>query len=855
MPPRKYGCAVAAGVIIGVISLSAQMGDQRDRGGVVQKPPPPEWNLPAPALTPEQALQTFRLPAGFRIELVASEPLVNDPVALDFDADGRLWVVEMRSYMPDADGRGEHAAINRVVVLDDTDKDGRMDKSTVYMDGLGLVRAVKVLEHGVLVGEPPHLWWTRDTDGDGRADQKTSLAKDFSLPEMNPEGGANALLWGLDNWIVGAGYGRRFRWRNGTWIDGPVANRGQWGQGMDDYGRMFTNTNSDYIRVDLVPNFYPARNPNLILANPRDGAPGSGVNYQADANQELWPIRPNAGVNRGYEPAQLRPDGTLWRYTATCGPTVYRGDAFPSEFYGNYFAAEPAAHIIRRSVLTETDGIITARNAYEGKEFLSSTDERFRPVNLYTAPDGTLYVVDMYRGILQHRQFLTSYLRRQIEERGLEKPVGLGRIYRIVHESKKPGPQPNLSQATPSALVKGLTHPNGWWRNTAQRLLVERGLTSVADEVRTIALDGTASASVRLHALWTLEGLGVLDQPTLGRFMGDSSPKLRATAIRLSEPALSEGKVTVFERVATHAQDTSREVRLQVALSLGESPLPARDAVLADLLRRNSEAPFLVAAVISGLAGKEVDFLERLASDPGWSEPRPGAPGVFETLASTAVRDGKVDTLNRLLRRIHAGEDPKWRRLAMLSGIRASGVRTIPALPTELVAASRTSDPDIRKGAEELMARFVWPDKFGPGPVPLTTAEAQLFERGRTAYASSCASCHQLNGRGLPGVAASLVDSRWVLGSDRILARVVLKGKTGGAPPAMPALEMLSDETLAAALTYIRRSWGHEAAPVAVSTVGQIRREVIVRGQPYTEAELAALAATEPQPLDPRRTP
>jgi glucose/arabinose dehydrogenase/mono/diheme cytochrome c family protein len=836
---------IGAVMTLGAISLSAQMGDQRDRGGAVQKPPPPEWNRPAPALSPEEALQTFRLPPGFRIEIVASEPLVNEPVALDFGADGRLWVAEMRSYMPDADGRGEQAPMNRVVVLEDTDKDGRMDKSTVYMDGLGLVRAVKVLEHGVLVGEPPNLWLTRDTDGDGRADEKTSLANDFSLPEMNPEGGANALLWGLDNWIVGAGYERRFRVRNGKWTDSPVANRGQWGQGMDDYGRMFTNSNSDYIRVDLVPNFYPARNPNLILTNPRDGAPGSGVNYQADANQELWPIRPNAGVNRGYQPGQLRADGTLREFTATCGPTVYRGDNFPPEFYGNYFAAEPAAHIIRRSVLTETDGIISARNAYDGKEFLSSTDERFRPVNLYTAPDGSLYVVDLYRGILQHRQFLTSYLRRQIEERGLDKPLRLGRIYRIVHESRRPGPQPNLSQGSPDELVKSLSHPNGWWRDTAQRLLVERGITSVAEDVRKLALDATGGESVRLHALWTLEGLGVLEHATLERVMGDPSPKLRAAAIRLSEPALAEGNAAVFDRITKHARDTSREVRLQVALSLGESALPAREAVLAELLRDHSGSPFLVAAVVSGLAGKELAFMERLAADPAWSEPRPAFASVFEALASAAVRDGGVDKLNRLFQRIRSEEDPKWRRLALLNGIRASGVRRIAALPSELEAASKGSDPEISKGAEELMARFVWPNKFGAGPVPLTGAEKELFEKGRTAYESSCASCHQLNGRGLAGVAPPLVDSPWVLGSDRVLARIALKGKTGALPAAMPALEMLPDETLASALTYIRRSWGHEAPPVAVSTVGQMRRQVIMRGQSYTDKELKELAAAE----------
>jgi mono/diheme cytochrome c family protein len=524
---------------------------------------------------------------------------------------------------------------------------------------------------------------------------------------------------------------------------------------------------------------------------------------------------------------------------------VYRGDNFPSDFYGNYFAAEPAAHVVRRSILTETEGVLSARNAYDGHEFLSSTDERFRPVNLYTAPDGALYVVDFYRGILQHRQFMTSYLRRQIEERGLEKPVAFGRIYRIVHESRKPGPQPALSQAGPRQLVESLSHANGWWRNTAQRLLVERGDTSVGAELRKLALDATRGESVRLHALWTLEGLGVLDQATIAGVMEDPSVKLRAAAIRLSEPALADGNAVVFDSVAKHARDASREVRLQVALSLGETAVPARDAVLAGLLHDHAESPFLVPAVVSGLAGKELAFIDRLAADPGWREPRPGFAGVFAALAGAAIRDGQVEKLNRLFRRIRTDEEPRWRRVALLNGIRASGVRRITALPSELEAASKALDPEIKEGAEALLARFAWPNKFGAGPAPLTAAEQQLFEKGRSAYESICAACHQLNGRGLAGVAAPLVDSPWVLGSDRILARIVLKGKIGDSPPAMPPLEMLPDETLASALTYIRRSWGHEAPPVAVSTVGQMRRAVIVRGQPYTEKELKELAATE----------
>ncbi|MEY4939349.1 MAG: hypothetical protein RIQ93_1084, partial [Verrucomicrobiota bacterium] len=715
------------------------MGDSRDPAGFVQKPPPAEWNLPAPALTPEQALKTFRLPPGFRIEVVASEPLVHDPIALDFDAEGRLWVVEMRSYMPNVDGRGEQAPINRVLMLEDTDGDGRMDKSTVYMEGLGLVRAIKVLHGGVLIGDPPHLWFTRDTNGDGRADEKISLAQDFARPEMNPEVAANALLWGMDNWIGGALYERRLRRVDGQWVDSPAVVRGQWGQTMDDYGRMFTNSNESYARADLVPNRYPARNPNLVIPVRREGLNTTGVYFQLDANQEVWSARVNPGVNRGYQEGLLRPDGTLKNFTASCGPTIYRGDNFPPEFYGNYFAPEPAANVVRRAILTEKDGIIRARNAYEKKEFLASSDERFRPVNTYTAPDGTLYVIDLYRGILQHRQYMTSYLRRQILERGLDKPVGLGRIYRIVHESKRPGPAPALAKATPAQLVAALSHPNGWWRDTAQRLLVERAEKSAAPELRKLALASSAPVPTRLHALWTLEGLGALDGETVARMMDDAAPKLRAAAVRLSEPALAAGDSAALERVGRRAADHSREVRLQVALSLGEAKAASREAIFADLLAADPEAPFIVPAVVSGLAGREFAFVRFLAAAPGWRESRPGLANVFETLAAALAQGGDAGKLDPLFALIRGEDAPRWQRLALLGGVQTSTVRKVTELSPQLQAAAKVPDPEIAKGATELLNRFVWPGKFGAGPIPLTSTEQRLFEKGRTAYATICA--------------------------------------------------------------------------------------------------------------------
>ena len=194
------------------------------------------------------------------------------------------------------------------------------------------------------------------------------------------------------------------------------------------------------------------------------------------SDQTVWPGRVNPGVNRGYQKGQLRENGTLRTFTCACGPVIYRGDQFPDEFYGNAFLCEPTGNLVRRNVLTETGNIIAATNAYDKSEFMTSSDERFRPVNLSNGPDGALYVVDIHRGIIQHRIYLTSYLRGQAADRGLEAPVDRGRIYRVVAQgSPRSGNQPSLSTATSTELVDRLAHPNGWWRDTAQRLLVERG--------------------------------------------------------------------------------------------------------------------------------------------------------------------------------------------------------------------------------------------------------------------------------------------------------------------------------------------------------------------------------------------
>ena len=336
--------------LLAATALHAQNGD---RANEVQAPPPAHLVIPpSPVLLAEDALKTIQVAPGYRLEIAAADPLVGDPVAMAFGPDGRLWVVEMRGFMPNPDGKGEDAKVGTVAVLEDTDLDGRMDKRTVFLDGLVLPRAFALVGDGVLVAEPPHLWFARDTNGDGVADEKTEVASDYGSAD-NPEHTANGLYRAMDNWIYSANHNVRFRYRGAGQFDREITlSRGQWGISQDDAGRLFHNNNSDPIRYDLVPSAYFARNPGLT-----DPA---GVNVKlVPANLRVWPARVTPGINRGYQ--SLDATGRMTAVTAACGPLVYRGDLLP-DLRGNVFVAEPSGNLIKRIALDQKDDALAGRN-------------------------------------------------------------------------------------------------------------------------------------------------------------------------------------------------------------------------------------------------------------------------------------------------------------------------------------------------------------------------------------------------------------------------------------------------------------------------------------------------------------
>lgn len=902
---RASALLVVAGVVTGFGFQSSPANRPWPPG--VQKVSPE-----SPALSPEEALKTFYMPPGYRVELVASEPLVEEPVAIDWDTEGRLWVVEMPGFMANITGSNELEPIGRVVVLEDKNDDGKMDTRTVFADGLVLARSVKVLDRGVLVAEPPNVWLMRDTNGDLRMDTKELVTNQYGRRDADPQNNANGFHWALDNQMYTAGQADiHLRLKNGKFEVQKTLERGEWGVTHDDAGRIYRNTNESPVHVDLVPTAYFARNPNLLRTR-------GSYERLANDNEELrtvWPVRPNPGTNRAYQTGIDRADGSLARFTAVCAPLVYRGDRLPAELYGNVFVAEAAANLVSRIVLDDDGTTLGAHKAYDQGEFLASTDERFRPVYLSNAPDGTLYVVDMYRGIIEHRISITVYLRDQILARKLEQPTGMGRIYRVMHDTTRRDTSPALvrgarfsesSKAPPAELVEVLSHPNGWWRDTAQRLLVERGDKSVMPALVKLA-ETAKDWRTRLHALWTLDGIDAIEPATVTKALEDRSRDVRASAVRLAERWLGEANHPIHAAVMKRLDDADWAVRHQLAASLGAMPRGSREAAALSLLERHADDPITIDAVLSGLRGGEAAALERLMEGNGGQTPQRDA--AITMLAATIVRSAQDAAVQNLFVWIADGSRAPWQRSALLRGAevallgaampggptgRRASAPAATAMPTAPLpcptcpggragpggayafprpedatavaggnAGGRRGGPGLRLNREpqalsglaargdalsprvaSVLARLTWPGKPGEAaPIPPLTADEQArYDTGSEVYKNICQACHQPDGRGQDKLAPSLIGSALALAPAEIPARILLNGKEGAIGLMPPIGSAISDEQIAGVLTYIRREWGQAGTPVDPATVKTVRALTAGRTRPWTDDELMALA-------------
>lgn len=552
--------------------------------------PSPEY------LSPEESMKSFNLPKGYHMELVASEPMVKEPVAITWDGNARMYVAEMLTYMQDADATGERLPTSRIVMLEDTNNDGKMDKRSVFIENLMLPRMMLSVDKELLVNETNTITIAayKDTDGDGKADQKRIVFENpkYSANDANMEHQRSGLDWNLDNWIYMTYEPIRLKFANGmlkadTMINGSG---GQWGLTHDNYGRLYYSSAGGEVPIQR------------FQINPKYGSLDFRDQYDSEF-AAVWPIISTPDVQGGLK--RLRPDSTLNHFTASSGQSIFRGNALPKDLVGDYLVCDPVGRLIRRAKVINEKGKTRVQNAYFQQEFIASSDMNFRPVNSYTGPDGHLYIVDMHRGIIQQGNWTKpgSFLRNVIERMGFANNIGRGRIYRLVHDGYKTEAKPKMLVESPAQLVRHLDHPNGWWRDNAQKQLIILGDKSVVPILKRIALGERASLSAKpshlakIHALWTLEGLNAIDKEVLLAVLDDSDAQVRKTAVWISEPFIKADDQDVISKLETLNADPSYDVRSQLLLSLSYNKGSKAQDIKKTLVSKNQDSEMITGIV------------------------------------------------------------------------------------------------------------------------------------------------------------------------------------------------------------------------------------------------------------------
>ncbi len=594
------------------------------------EPPLAAQDMPhIPPTAPDRALGTFQIKPGFRMELVAAEPLVMDPVAIDFDENGRMFVVEMRDY---SERRDEH--LGRIRFLEDTDGDGRFDKSTIFAEDLAWPTAVICSDGGVFVGATPDILYLKDTNGDGRADVREVVWSGFGVgvDRLNVQRLLNSFHWGLDSRIHGANGGngglitspkkpgskpldlrsRDFSFDPRTLDFRAETGGGQHGMCYDNRGRRFVCSNSAHIQILMYDDPESAGNPASALPNPllNIAVDGPAAEVYRVSPEEPWRVIRTKWRIAGLVPGPIEGGGRASGYfTSATGITIYRGNAWPADYLGDAFIADCGSNLIhRKKVLPDGAAVLAKRADDEQKsEFVASTDIWFRPVQFANAPDGTLYVVDMYREIIEHPWSLPQNIKHLID---LNSGNDRGRIYRIVPDRFRQPALPRLGAATTAELVQTLEHPNGWHRETAARLLWERRDPAAAPLLGDL-LERSRSELGRLHALHALKGLESLRPDQVARGLSDSAAGVRMNAVRLSPGLLARASSpsALLVPLLRLASDPDPTVRYQLALTVGGVPMPreTKAATLAELIAQDMGDPWIRAAVLSSL-GEAVDF-------------------------------------------------------------------------------------------------------------------------------------------------------------------------------------------------------------------------------------------------------
>ena len=622
----------------------------------------------------EAALSTFELEPGFKIELVASEPLVNDPVAMIIDENGRMYVVEMPGVPFDKSGTG------KVILLIDTNGDGKMDKSTVFADSLILPTGIMRWKKGIIVTDPPNVYYMEDTNGDGKADIKQTMLTGFDT--SNLEANVNNPLYGLDNWIyladlpVGKGNGIFYandsngtrlaessvRFRPDQHLLESLSGKTQFGQTFDAWGNHLMVNNSNHIYQEVIAARYLQRNPDLIVSN---------------ATQTLANHREVFGITKNPEYQMLTDVGT---FTSACGLTAYLGGAFPDKYNNNVtFVAEPVSNVIHVDRL-EPDGLtFKANRIREHKEFLASTDPYCRMVNTYVGPDGALYVIDFYRQVIEGPEFMSEDVLKKVN---LYNGTDKGRIYRISASDAAPAKWTNglhLGEATDDKLVEKLDDKNIWWRINAQRLLVDRNSNKSISSLTKMCQNSKASLG-RLHALWTLEGMNKLTSDLITQAIKDPLPGIRENAIKLAELHLAADPGLV-SAILTMKDDQDAKVRYQLLCTLGFINTPEVDQVRQQLLFKDINNKWVQIAALSATSSQSVPLLNGVLSK--YDASTPAYASLVQLLSGIIGKSQNTAVIQQFLQKATTNSKQNTWQAPLIEGL-AQGLGNRKPLPPDL---------------------------------------------------------------------------------------------------------------------------------------------------------------------------
>ena len=655
----------------------------------------PAKELPRyPAVAPRDALATWKVKPGFKIEFVAHEPQVRDPIALSFDENGRMFVCEMIDYSEERD-RTPH--LGRVSTLEDKDGDGFYETSTVFADDLPLPTGLLWAHGALFVAATPHIWRFQDTDGDGRADLREIVYTGFGtgLKALNVQAMLNSLVWGQDNRIhLQGGTGNRGKIsspkRPGQpaeelasrdfWFDprtyefGFEAGGAQYGMSFDNYGRKFACSNSDHLQLFVYDDRYATRNPFFTLPPTRQSiaADGGAAEVYRISPDEPWRIVRTRWRIGGVVTGAVEGGGRVSGYfTGATGTTVFRGDAYGDDFMNNTFTGDAGGALVHRKKIAPAGVSLTGRRPADEQtsEFAASTDTWVRAVNFANAPDGTIHVIDMYREVIEHPWSIPGEIKQHLD---LNRGNDRGRIYRIVPTGsawQRRG-RVALGAATTPELVATLGHPNGWHRDTAARLLYERQDSAAIPLLATLLRD-SKSPLAKHHALGVLDGLGALAEASVLPALADPDARLRERAIVSAEKLSARGPLSpaLTARLAALVQDPDDRVRFQLAFTLPSAPALA--PAYAQLAARDFAEPWISAALLSAPpAAVNATLFPALTRDLATAKKAaPFVAKLIEIRAASKPAEGYAALIDFVAQ---PGTSPLWLR-ALGEGLRRAG--------------------------------------------------------------------------------------------------------------------------------------------------------------------------------------